>query len=455
MDTMADAFVLALMQFNYCEGLKNLFLLFYHEKEFYLEADSRLQFSILVLRYLAYPMKKNLKTVHFCRLPMMAGTRYYICNAVTLPNMMAAYRLRSPGSIYGRSLPTLSDIISVYAKEEYRNTDARRRCFHSSPTDNIPSLLSRNINLWRRNDNVNKLFIRQISSTDGMRRKVLKSGRAHRKMRLKQATHKKSASKPENSKPTDPLEETLAKSKADDYHQETIPNSPKDDLFGVPMGNPLRERYIRSQQKINYPKTWDGWKEIFRKTKDTYLMSFEGFLLPKKKRDEQGNIIPDDEVKADEEDDADEKTTMKEKATDAANQIAGNVQKNISTIQQEAPNLVEMGQKVTGISSREELRAWVSEQLKLGTACLTEFMKGYRSGRDDEVDKMLHEYFKDLDEEKNDTTTTNNAVDESENNDTDIRSTKTKQRRLWGRKDRRRAKAMSSKIDAPSLGVNE
>lgn len=75
---MADAFVLALMQFNYCEGLKNLFLLFYHEKEFYLEADSRLQFSILVLRYLAYPMKKNLKTVHFCRLPMMAGTRYYM-----------------------------------------------------------------------------------------------------------------------------------------------------------------------------------------------------------------------------------------------------------------------------------------------------------------------------------------------------------------------------------------
>lgn len=380
--------------------------------------------------------------------------------------MMAAYRLRSPGSIHRRRLPTLSDIVSLYAKEEYRihcvyssqisDTDGRRRCFHSSPTNtNIPSLLSRNSNLLKRSDNANKLYVRHTSSSEFARRKVLKSGRAHRKMQLKQATHKKSASKPENSKPTNPPEEALVESKSDDYHQETIPNSPKDSLFGVPMGNPLRERYIRSQQKINYPKTWSGWKEIFRRTKDTYLMTFEGFLLPKKKRDEHGNIIPDDEVRADEEDDADEKVTMKEKATDAANQIAGNVQKNISTIQQEVPKLVEMGQKVTGISSREELRAWVSEQLKLGTACLTEFMKGYRSGRDDEVDKMLHEYFKGLDEEKKDTAT--NSIDgvatESENNDTDTKSPK--QRRLWGRKERRRAKAVSSKMDTTSLGVNE
>ncbi len=378
--------------------------------------------------------------------------------------MMAAYRLPSPGSIHGRSLTTLSDIISVYAKEEYRiyrvyfsqisDTDGRRRCFHSSPT-NIPSLLSRNSNLLRRNGNADKIYMRQMSSSEVARRKVLKIGRAHRKMQLKQATHKKSAGKSENSKPTKPPEETLAESKADDGHQETISNSPKDNSFGVPIGNPLRERYIRSQQKINYPKTWGGWKEIFRRTKDTYLMTFEGFLLPEKKRDENGNIIPDDEVKA-EEDDADGITTMKEKATDAANQISENVQKNISTIQQEAPKLIEMGQQVTGISSREELRAWVSDQLKLGTACLTEFMKGYRSGRDDEVDKMLHEYFKDLDEEKNDTTTIT-AIDgtstESENNDTDTKSPK--QRRLWGRKERRRAKAMSSKIGAAPLGANE
>ena len=289
--------------------------------------------------------------------------------------------------------------------------------------------------------------MRQISS-DGTRRKLLKGGRACRKMQLKQAIHKKPTNKPEKRSSTTTPEETLVVSNSDDDHQEKVSNSAKDIVFG----NPIRDRYIRNQQKINYPKTWSGWKEVFRKTKDTYLWTFEGFLLPVKKRDEHGNVIPDDKINEDE-DDADEKTTMKEKATDAANQMAGNLQKNISTIQQEAPKLVKMGQDVTGISSREELRAWVGEQLKLGTACLTEFMKGYRAGRDDEVDKMLHEYFKDLDEEKNDTTT--NAVDgaQTESGDTDTRSPK--QRRLWGRKERRRAKGMSSKIGTTSLGANE
>mmetsp|Transcript_33464 Transcript_33464/g.48463 ORF Transcript_33464/g.48463 Transcript_33464/m.48463 type:complete len:93 (-) Transcript_33464:24-302(-) len=54
----------------------------------------------------------------------------------------------------------------------------------------------------------------------------------------------------------------------------------------------------------------------------------------------------------------------------------------------------------TGIQTKEELKIWLEEQMKLGVECLSEFMKGYRHGRDEEVDKMLHEYFKDLDEEK-------------------------------------------------------
>ncbi|KAK1745167.1 hypothetical protein QTG54_004458 [Skeletonema marinoi] len=375
--------------------------------------------------------------------------------------MMAAYRLLSPTSwIHGRNLSTLSYVISIYAREECRvhyayvsqtldthhHLKGRRRRLHSSPP-NHSSLPVRNSNLLRRNDNTYKQYICQISS-DNTSRKLLKVGRARRKMQLKQATHKQSASKPEERKnPVTPPQEALVDSISDEAPYEKITNSPKNILLGVPMGNPIRERYIRNQQKINYPKTWSGWKDVFRRTKDTYLWTHEGFLLPVKKRDEHGNIIPDDEVNADEDDDADEKTTMKEKATDAANQMAGNLQKNISTIQEEAPKLIQMGQQATGISSREELRAWVGEQLKLGTACLTEFMKGYRSGRDDEVDKMLHEYFKDLDEEEPDTTA--NAADVAQT------ESDTRQRRLWGRKERRRAKAKSRRIDTKSLGVNE
>ena len=256
-------------------------------------------------------------------------------------------------------------------------------------------------------------------------------------MILKQSIYNESANNPESiSDLVEPPDEANAKSIRNESDYNHNDDSPKDTLFGVPMGNPLRDRYIRSQQKINYPKTMSGWKDVFRRTKDTYLWTFEGFLLPKKKRDENGNIIPEEEVVDEEEE---KNATIKDKAKDTANQMAGNLQNNISTIQQEAPKIVEMGHQVTGISSREELREWVGEQLKLGTACLTAFMRGYRKGRDDEVDRMLHEYFNDFDEGKKETAT--NDVDEAQKesgNGTPPRSTK--QRRLWGRVERRRIK---------------
>jgi hypothetical protein len=373
--------------------------------------------------------------------------------------MLAAYRplMRSSS---GLCLSTLTDGISMYVKQEeyvYFSQISDNHNFHASTSNNHESLSIRYNNPLRRNDNIHKQYLRRISS-DGTRRKLLlKAGRARRKMQLKQSTHKKSATSKhdERNNSATPPEEKLLNSNIDDDYHEKKSVSPKDILFGVPMDNPLRERYIRSQQKINYPKTWSGWKEVFRKTKDTYLWTFEGFLLPEKKRDEHGNIIPDNEDDADEED-VDKNTTIKDKARDAANQMAGNLQNNISTIQQEAPKLLRMGQEVTGISSREELRAWVGEQLKLGTACLTEFMKGYRSGRDDEVDKMLHEYFKDLDEEKNETSAVGEERNEADANTGDIHTRSPKrERRSWGRNERRRTKAMSSTTRATSLSINE
>lgn len=297
--------------------------------------------------------------------------------------------------------------------------------------------------------------------SDGSRRKLLNCGRARRKLLLKQAqaTHKVKYEDSINSATATDTDRKTIPSPSNDDEQEnnTSSKSPSEILFGAPMSNPIRERYIRSQQKINYPKTWSGWKEIFRKTKDIYVASFEGFLLPVKKRDENGNIIAENGLDTEEED-GDEKTTMKDQAKDAANEIANNVQKNIFTIQQEAPKLLKMGQQVTGISSKVELRAWVGEQLKLATACLTEFMKGYRSGRDDEVDKMLHEYFKDLDDQKEMTSESTNAVEEQQSESGDDKSRKRQERRLWGRKERRRTKAISNKSyksDAISVGTSE
>ena len=330
------------------------------------------------------------------------------------------------------------------------------RC-RQSPHHNF-SPLGKN-NLQKRDKHAKMIHYSHYLGSDGSRRKLLNCGRARRKLLLKQAqaTHKVKHEDSINSV-TATDKKTIPSPSNDNEQENNISSkSPSEILFGAPMSNPIRERYIRSQQKINYPKTWSGWKEVFRKTKDIYVASFEGFLLPVKKRDENGNIIADDGLDTEEED-GDEKTTMKDQAKDAANEIANNVQKNIFTIQQEAPKLLKMGQQVTGISSKEELRTWVGEQLKLATACLTEFMKGYRSGRDDEVDKMLHEYFKDLDDQKEMTSESTNAVAEHQSESGDDKSHKRQERRLWGRKERRRAKAMSNnsyRAEAVSVGTNE
>ena len=219
-------------------------------------------------------------------------------------------------------------------------------------------------------------------------------------------------------------------------------------LFGIPIGNPIRDRYIRSQQKVIYPKTLAGWRTVFRQTWETYLWTFEGFLIKEKRRDADGNVIPEEEEGPDEEGSDErprdesgkgEDRSLQDKASDAAGMIAENVKKNISAITHETPRLVKLGQEITGASTKEELRVWVGDMLKLGTACLTEFMSGYRKGRDEEIDRMLHEYFKELDEEKKGPDDDDDAVAEVDEVGVAAQR-RMRGKRSWGRSERRRLK---------------
>jgi hypothetical protein len=241
-------------------------------------------------------------------------------------------------------------------------------------------------------------------------------------------------------------------------------------LFGIPIGNPIRDRYIRSQQKVTYPKTLAGWRMVFRQTWDTYLWTFEGFLIKEKRRDADGNVIPEvegpevegpevegQEVEGPDAEGSDERPreepgeeedrSLQDKANEAADIIVSNVQKNISTITRETPRLIKMGQDITGASTKEEMRVWVGDMLKLGTACLSEFMKGYRKGRDEEIDRMLHEYFKELDEEKGqdaaDPMESEGALQEDK---VGAAQRMKKGKRSWGRSERRRLKALADRM---------
>lgn len=210
-------------------------------------------------------------------------------------------------------------------------------------------------------------------------------------------------------------------------------------LKGPQVANPIKQMYIDSMTPWKFPRSIDGWRTCCRRAWNTYVWTWEGILVSEKERDEHGNIIGVKRKEHTEEDDVTSET-VKEKATEAATQVAQNVQKNIATVQQEAPKLLTTAQQLTGISTKEELKAWISEQLKLATECLSMFMKGYREGRDDEVDKMLHEYFNELDDEKksdNPMVNTEITTEQLIDGETKVFESRVVQDRPWGRKARR------------------
>ena len=295
-------------------------------------------------------------------------------------------------------------------------------------------------------------------------RKTLKYGRANRKITKSRHRNEDSIASEMNAESSQVFDKSNDDSRDDVDETNTTTSPPPEGytlpngefVFGSPhFGNPIRERYIRSLQPINYPKSIHGWRALFRKSWEKYTWTFEGFLLKEKKRDEYGNVIQrkEGEDTNDEELEVNDTKSLRAAATDAASGIANNVQQNITTLQQEAPHILRMGQQVTGISTKEELREWVRDQLKLGTACLTEFMAGYRKGRDEEIDRMLHAYFNEL-EGDNTKEVQHIGGDENRNNNesssldekaSEIQQHRMSGKRAWGRSERRRLKELSNR----------
>eukprot|EP00934_Nitzschia_sp_Nitz4_P003222 Nitzschia sp. Nitz4//scaffold17_size182527//110543//111403//NITZ4_001864-RA/size182527-exonerate_est2genome-gene-0.175-mRNA-1//-1//CDS//3329539370//3212//frame0 len=90
-----------------------------------------------------------------------------------------------------------------------------------------------------------------------------------------------------------------------------------------------------------------------------------------------------------------------------------NATKNLNVARESAQDLLEQAKTRTGIHSQDDLKKIASEMMKLATECLREFMDGYRKGRDDEVDKMLNQYFQDVADESS---TTGSSTEDSPKN---------------------------------------
>lgn len=105
-------------------------------------------------------------------------------------------------------------------------------------------------------------------------------------------------------------------------------------------------------------------------------------------------------------------------------ELRDNVDRNVDTIQKEGGAMLTDIKEMTGIYNQRDLKKWAMEQLKLANECVKEFMGGYRQGRDEEVDNMMNEYFKDIDfgnDDGNDGKDVNDDENDDDNNGSDAK----------------------------------
>lgn len=126
---------------------------------------------------------------------------------------------------------------------------------------------------------------------------------------------------------------------------------------------------------VEYKRTWEGF------------FSSSGFLVEEKTEKNTA------EAKQEEPGETEIERTGKK--------IQKNLSQNVSFLQEETETLRNEVKERTGIRSSEDLKELAREMMRLASDCVAEFLAGYRKGRDDEVEKMLTEYFKDLQEKAN------------------------------------------------------
>ena len=148
---------------------------------------------------------------------------------------------------------------------------------------------------------------------------------------------------------------------------------------------------LDAKQSIRWPKTYQQWKLVLAESWDIYKYSHEGWLL-----DERKGPSPLDADKEEQE------GVLQQAIQGQKEQVRTNVRRNVEFLESETKQAITEVQKRTGIYTLDDLKRWAAEQMQLATTCLNEFMAGYRQGRDEEVEKMMTEYFQEFMEEESD-----------------------------------------------------
>lgn len=178
-------------------------------------------------------------------------------------------------------------------------------------------------------------------------------------------------------------------------------DNPKPNKHLPPLPGQLKDT---DDDKIHYPQNLREWKDLLKDAKDEYLSTFDGFLsnhgaLEKTHQSATSN------TKTDTQKDTNDTTQSSSSSSSLSKQVEQQMQNvqqnfknNLTVLQnkQERDELIQEVKDTTGIQNQQDIKELASQMMILATECIQEFMKGYRNGRDEEVDKMLNEYFKDL-----------------------------------------------------------
>jgi hypothetical protein len=163
-------------------------------------------------------------------------------------------------------------------------------------------------------------------------------------------------------------------------------------LFGKPPKKPVGFQHAR-----RWPNSITEWKEKINLRWPQYLATFEGYLpwledkgtlerLLEQERRDKGLPIESSLANA---------LELWKKNTEKAPQ---QLEENLAFLKIEGKKALETAKKNTGFHTKEDVKKFAEDMLKLANECLTEFMSGYREGRDSEVEKMLTQYFQELNE---------------------------------------------------------
>jgi hypothetical protein len=146
-------------------------------------------------------------------------------------------------------------------------------------------------------------------------------------------------------------------------------------------------------EQFKWPTSWAVWKEAFRMAWRDYRATWDGFFTSR------GILVEDPEEAAKSKKERGEAIDKKRQ------EVTDNVKRNARFLQDEAFELRKQVRERTGIHSAEDLKRVAGDMMRLFSDCVSEFMAGYRKGRDEETEKMLTLYFQELEEKANEPVT--------------------------------------------------